>query len=403
MSTADGDGDLILHRWPRAWGLPSLSPECVAVEAYLRLAHLRFSAEDCRTPYASPSGTLPALDQCADVVGGVEGKDEHGQRDNHGAVAARRITTHLARKVANLDAHVRDASDRSALAAYLALVEARLARATAYFTWVDRDRFYAHTRREYGRAFPPPLSYIIPWLWRRQMLPRFAGESSDAVVAGAADAYAALARRLEDAGGAYFMGPKPTSVDALAFAHLAFHALSPVGDALRRELAAHPSLVAYVERMRAALFPSEETGLGGRGGASADDPNAIDASGWLEPPTEANRARRGWWGYGRGGSGSSRGEPKKPKKPRSAKEERFRRRSRYSVLIAVAAVLAYLLTGEVVEFAFGDEEEDAGEAREASEARAVGGGGDADATEPPEESLDDDDEEDAPPGDDNEE
>ena len=233
MSTADGDGDLILHRWPRAWGLPSLSPECVAVEAYLRLAHLRFSAEDCRTPYASPSGTLPALDQCADVVGGVEGKDEHGQRDNHGAVAARRITTHLARKVANLDAHVRDASDRSALAAYLALVEARLARATAYFTWVDRDRFYAHTRREYGRAFPPPLSYIIPWLWRRQMLPRFAGESSDAVVAGAADAYAALARRLEDAGGAYFMGPKPTSVDALAFAHLAFHALSPVGDALR--------------------------------------------------------------------------------------------------------------------------------------------------------------------------
>ena len=156
MSTADGDGDLILHRWPRAWGLPSLSPECVAVEAYLRLAHLRFSAEDCRTPYASPSGTLPALDQCADVVGGVEGKDEHGQRDNHGAVAARRITTHLARKVANLDAHVRDASDRSALAAYLALVEARLARATAYFTWVDRDRFYAHTRREYGRAFPPP-------------------------------------------------------------------------------------------------------------------------------------------------------------------------------------------------------------------------------------------------------
>lgn len=50
--------ELILHRWPGAWGLPSLSAECVAVEAYLRLAGLQFTVEDCATPYASPSGQV---------------------------------------------------------------------------------------------------------------------------------------------------------------------------------------------------------------------------------------------------------------------------------------------------------------------------------------------------------
>jgi hypothetical protein len=30
-TTSGGGGELILHRWPAAWGLPSLFPECVAV------------------------------------------------------------------------------------------------------------------------------------------------------------------------------------------------------------------------------------------------------------------------------------------------------------------------------------------------------------------------------------
>ena len=66
-SSSEADS-LILHRWPAAWGLPSLSPECVAVETYLRMANLKFTCEDCKTPFSSPSGQLPALDQNADLV-----------------------------------------------------------------------------------------------------------------------------------------------------------------------------------------------------------------------------------------------------------------------------------------------------------------------------------------------
>lgn len=78
-NTTSGDGELILHRWPAAWGLPSLSPECIAVETYLRLAGLKFSCEDCSTPFSSPSGQLPALDQNADLVGGTVSDGSDGR------------------------------------------------------------------------------------------------------------------------------------------------------------------------------------------------------------------------------------------------------------------------------------------------------------------------------------
>ena len=397
-SGVDGDSELILHRWPSAWGLPSLSPECVAVEAYLRLAGLRFACEDCKTPYASPSGQLPALDQCSDIIGeDAGGAKDASARDHTGALAARRIADHLSKKVANLDAHLGSATDRAHLAAYLALVESKLATATAHYTWIDRDRFTAHTRQAYGAAFPAPLSYIIPWLWRRRAARRLgatlgSGADDSAVRAGAADAYAALSAFLRERGGDAFMfGSKPTSLDAVAFAHLSFHALAPVGDALRDELKKHPNLVAYVERVRRATFP-DASGAGGAGGGAMD---AIDSSKWLEPPgASGSGRRRGWWGYPSGlGDGGSDVGPGGKKKPRSAKEIRFRRRSRWSVAVAIAAVASYLLTGELITFVFSEEDEGDGAADRAEPP----GAGDAEEEEELEAPLDDDDAEAPPP------
>ena len=270
-TAANADGELVLHRWPARWGLPSLSPECVAVETYLRLAGLKFSSEACATPYVSPSGLLPALDQCADVVGvdgataadGADGADAYDDAGGaackaDGSLAMAQITTHLRAKVADLDSNAAvSESDRATLVAFLALAESRLATATTYYTWIDRDRFRAHTREAYGAAFPAPMSYILPWLWRRGVMRRhrssggsFSEGGEEGVTRGVRDAYAALERRLMDSGGPFFFGKTPTSLDALVFAHLSYHARAPVGDALRVELKKHPGLVTYVEEMR---------------------------------------------------------------------------------------------------------------------------------------------------------
>ena len=383
-SETPADGELILHRWPSAWGLPSLSPECVAVETYLRLAGLRFTCEDCKTPYASPSGQLPALDQCDDIVGDDAGDKKDTSRDHTGVLAARRIADHLSKKVANLDSHVVSQTDRANLTAFLALVEAKLATATAHYTWIDRDRFATHTRKAYGAAFPAPLSYIIPWLWRSRALKRLGdagdGSSNDAHIRkGAYDAYSALSQRLKDGRDRYFFGSKPTSLDAIAFAHLSYHALSPVGDRLRDEFSKFPNLVEYVERVRKVTFPSEDGTSSGLGGSAM---HAIDSSKWLDPPSSSTKSRRSWWG-------SSTTEEKEKKKPLSAKEIRFRRRSRWSVGIAIAAVVGYLLTGELITFVFSEDEEGGID--------VDGSDSTAQPVEELEEPLDDDDAEEPPP------
>ena len=149
-----------------------------------------------------------------------------------------------------------------------------------------------------------------------------------------------------------------------------------------------PALVDYVERVRTAVFPDEE-GTGGKGGSAMD---AIDSSRWLEPPTAQSRGRRGWWG---GGGGAK-------KKQRTAKEIRFRRRSRYAVLIAVGAVLSYLLTGEVLVLAFGDgagDEDGDGDGDEDGDGEETGT---EEVEVEMEESLDDDDDEELEPLEDDE-
>ena len=132
---------------------------------------MKFSSEACATPYVSPSGLLPALDQCADVVGvdgataadGADGADAYDDAGGaackaDGSLAMARITTHLRAKVADLDSNAAvSESDRATLVAFLALAESRLATATTYYTWIDRDRFRAHTREAYGAAFPAPI------------------------------------------------------------------------------------------------------------------------------------------------------------------------------------------------------------------------------------------------------
>jgi metaxin len=184
-------------------------------------------------------------------------------------------------------------------------------------------------------------------------------------------------------------GKKPTSLDAVAFAHLSFHALAPVGDALRDELKKHPNLINYVERVRRVTFP-DASGNGGTGGSAMD---AIDSSKWLDPPDRTGSGRRrSWWGYGGDASKDEKSGAKK--KPRSAKDIRFRRRSRWSIAIAIAAVASYLLTGELITFVFSEEGEGDREVNEGAAEEEVE---DAEEEVELEEPLDDDDAEEPPP------
>src|SRR5579862_3366741 len=52
---------IYLHQYPAIWGLPSLSPFCVKVESYLRMANLAYEIVVETNPRKGPKGKMPVI------------------------------------------------------------------------------------------------------------------------------------------------------------------------------------------------------------------------------------------------------------------------------------------------------------------------------------------------------
>ena len=111
-------------------------------------------------------------------------------------------------------------------------------------TWVDRTSYSAHTVPSYGGGLPFPANHYVPMVLSRDTVRRNArsmsGITEDEMLDLLKDCYATLALLLED-GRRYLItegatSDVPTSLDALVFAHLAFHLRSPMGETLLRPL-----------------------------------------------------------------------------------------------------------------------------------------------------------------------
>src|SRR5262245_59854329 len=61
--------DLIVHQLPGAWGLPSISPFCLKLETYLRIAQIPFRSVVDATPFRGPKRKLPWIEHEGRVIG----------------------------------------------------------------------------------------------------------------------------------------------------------------------------------------------------------------------------------------------------------------------------------------------------------------------------------------------
>jgi glutathione S-transferase len=221
---------------PVGWGLLAPSPFCLKAELCLRMAGRQYTLRPTLTADRAPRGKLPWAEDGAVVVEDSQRLVEHLQAAHGDPLgdlalsAAQRGRAHLARRVAEtslyfalVDERWRDPEVRAAYAGDLLAALPALAR-----PWV---RAYA-TRAllQQGRAQGTS---------RR---PR-----EEVTAEGAAD-LDALAVALGD--DPWFTGDRPTSVDAAVFGQLANLWYVPVHTPLRRALAARPSLVAFLERVR---------------------------------------------------------------------------------------------------------------------------------------------------------
>ncbi|DBA69239.1 hypothetical protein WJX79_004648 [Trebouxia sp. C0005] len=233
----------LLYKWQSGWGLPSVSPACIQVEAYLRFAATDFAVESCNYTHTSPTGHQPAVDTSGEVVA----EDEAYQ-------SARAIIQHLKQHTKDIDAELSD-SDRADLIAFRTLVQNALEPATQYTLWCEAESFSKHTQVKYGHGMPFPLNYILPRIHQFHVWQILKLTTADQMYTSLADAYAAIAERLSASDGDYFFGGKPSSLDALLYGHLAFHQAAPVtSPEIRHQISQHPVLQKYVDRISKDVF-----------------------------------------------------------------------------------------------------------------------------------------------------
>lgn len=230
---------IILYQPPGAWGLRSLSPFCVKLESYLRMAEIPYKVEraDIRK---SPKGKIPYID----AGGGHLMADsqliiEHLKR-THGDPLDR----YLSPEEVALGHVVRRTLEEGT---YWILVHERWMVETGWQQWLPGLKL----------SMPPVVGSIIIPMIRRRVSRTLHGQgtgrhSRDEIQEiGKAD-ITAIATLLGDK--PFLLGDKPTSFDATVFAFVTAITLFPADSPVKQHTLAQANLVRYTEQFQERFF-----------------------------------------------------------------------------------------------------------------------------------------------------
>lgn len=227
---------IVLHAMPRVgWGLLSPSPFCLKAEVYLRMRGEPYQLEPTLAATGAPRGKLPWLDDGGELVPDssaiVAYLERRGDALDERAVApAVRTRAHLVRRV----------------------VEESLYFALLCERWRDdglRTRYTDDLLAGLPEDVRPGIVKMATAALHDQLWQQGYGRHDLATVrAMAAEDVAAVADVLGDA--PFVTGDRPRAVDASLFGWLANVWFVPVNHPLREQVAGHPNLIAFGERMR---------------------------------------------------------------------------------------------------------------------------------------------------------
>jgi glutathione S-transferase len=227
--------ELTLHQPPtRPWATGNLSPFCIKLETYLRIAEIPYKLGKFARGDA-PKGKIPYVNLDGKLLGDSQLVIEELERR---LVAANKpaLDDGLSPRDTALARITRRAIEEGF---YFHLVHLR---------WTDDDGFAA-VRDEFKKLVPGFVASLI----RRQVRKKLDGQgtgrhSRDEVMAiGAAD-FDAVAELLGDR--PYFLGDAPRVIDCTLYAFLEAILGFPVDSPIKARIAAHANLVAYRARIR---------------------------------------------------------------------------------------------------------------------------------------------------------
>ena len=230
-----------LYQFHTAFGLPNLSPFCMKVETYLRMAKLDFEIVEIGDPRSMPKGKAPVIEDQGNTIADSSFILEYLEDTYH----------------PDFDAGL-SPEDRATAHAFARLLEERFYFLTLYSRWMD-DRCWPTVRSVFFDALPPVIRTIIPVVARRQVRKNLFGQGTgrhtqDEIYRMAVDDLDQVSGFLGDK--PYFLGDTPRTIDTIVYSVVANAAGFPVETPIRESALSHTNLMEYCDRMKAGFYQS---------------------------------------------------------------------------------------------------------------------------------------------------
>ena len=231
---------LRVYHLPGAWGLPTVSPFCLKLDAFLRIADIEHESITAGTPFGGPKKKAPWIEY-------------RGEKLGDSAIIIDFLKAEYGR---DPDAHL-SPSERGKGQAIQCLIEEHLYWAMVYDRWC-REENWARLKNTVLGDLPAALKPILPPLARRGVKKQLEGHgmglhSPAEIEALAAKDIGALADLLGEQ--VWFHGDRVSTTDACVYSLLANIAFVEFESPMKVMVASHANLTTWLERFRAEVYP----------------------------------------------------------------------------------------------------------------------------------------------------
>lgn len=233
------DTKVVFWQLEPVWGLPNASPFCMKLETWLRMAALPYEARTLTGPPRSSTGKVPYLERADGSLLCDSSSIIEELAAQHGV---------------DLDAELSPGERAQALLLQRTFEE-HLYFLVLHERWLE-DESWTRVRADYFDGLPLPLRLGLPPLLRRSIRRDARGQGvarltpEQRLARGRADVEAITTVLGERP---YFMGERPTTIDATAYGFIA-QSRAPVLGPVGRLVLEQPTLMAYEQRMRERYF-----------------------------------------------------------------------------------------------------------------------------------------------------
>lgn len=228
-----------LYQFRPMWGLPNVSPPCMKLETYLRMAKIPYEIVPNADIRKAPKGKMPFIEHEGKLMGD-----------------SNLIIEYLKEKFGDpLDQHL-SPSDKAVSLAFRRMLEENLYWVGVYVRW-GIDENFKKVSEAFFSFLPFPLRLIIPKVARKNILKQLYGHgmgrhSSQEIFEIGKKDLSAVSDFL--ANKPFFLGNQPTTVDATIYAFLANILWAPIESVVKEHAKRLKNLEAYCQRMKEKFY-----------------------------------------------------------------------------------------------------------------------------------------------------